>query len=75
VDAAERTRAAGIGTSFPAPPDSPQRMLPEDFFPCGLSSRNRAVLERLVELAVRDGLVRGEPPAIDELFHADTLPD
>lgn len=77
IEAAARTREAAsvLVTSFPFPPSEQQRRLGEDFFPCGLGGRNRIMIERLIALAVEDGLVIGQPPAVEELFPPQIVND
>jgi 4,5-dihydroxyphthalate decarboxylase len=45
-----------------------------DFLPAGLKGKNRAAMERMLELCWTDGYIdRGKPFTVDEYFHPSTL--
>jgi 4,5-dihydroxyphthalate decarboxylase len=60
-----------VRTSFPFPASEQQRIFGDGFLPCGLAGMNRTMVARLIELAAKDGLVIGDLPAVEDLFHED----
>jgi 4,5-dihydroxyphthalate decarboxylase len=75
AEGAELTKnGATVRTSFPFPAEEQQAVLGAEFSPVGLSKGNRDVVERMLDLSVKDGfMLDNRPYTIETLFHASTI--
>jgi hypothetical protein len=74
-EAAELTKdVPTVRPSFPFPIEEQRQALGAEFSPVGLSAGNRDVMERILDLSVKDGfMLDNRPVTVEQFFHPSTV--